>query len=401
MNGVVKMKFNKGLERRGLNLRRFIESCGGNAEVAGQRIRHYMDLPENDPLHLPSDSFSLYEVALHCLKPNVDISKLAISGKLSEAVDVTQFTQITTQLISKKVMDSYNEYPKIADELVTEFSSSLITDTIPNVFLKGDLQDVAPGGHYQHTGDEEEYYVTIGHQKRGMILDITEESVRFDQTGMVMMKAQGIGERMALDREKRVIYYIMDTTVNNVNYYCYYPSGTREAIWANADTTDNNHYYDNLITDALADYTDIKAAMDLLGLMADNNHDPIVVQPSILLVPQSLSLTAWRLINNEWLFGHSFSYQERNPYQNAFKVLSSSLIDKTGVTNATTNWWLGDFKRQFAEKVVIPMEVKSRKLADNNEDAWDRDIVASFKCRYDSIVGALDYRRVIKSSGTA
>jgi len=36
---------------------------------------------------------------------------------------------------------------------------------------------------------------------------------------------------------------------------------------------------------------------------------------------------------------------------------------------------------------------------DNNEDAWRRDIVASFKVRYDSQVRAVDYVYVGKSTG--
>ena len=110
-------------------------------------------------------------------------------------------------------------------------------------------------------------------------------------------------------------------------------------------------------------------------------------------LPVTLEITAIRIINNEVLAGGTNN--ERNPMANKFKILSHPLLDD----QSTTAWYLGDFKKNFREKVIIPPQVLTRRMGDNNEDAWRKDIVASVKVRYDSQVGAVDYRYVGKSTG--
>ena len=385
--------------KRQLNVKNLIRDCGNNADIAAQKIETWLSLPKNDPKHLKPEDFSIYQIAEACKKKEYADQVLFTMPEdmLSEAVQVSQFSTITGTLLSKKMKDAWDNQPGIVDDLYTPFPSNLQTDTIPQVWLESNIAEVKPGMPYPHSADAAEDYVTVGHEKRGEILDITEEAIRFDQTGLLMKRAEAFGMQAKLDREKRGVYTFMDITVNGVNYYAYYYKGTREAVWADADTTTNGHYYDNKITDVLTDYTDIAAAEKLLNLMGDNNQDPIVVTPTTLVVPVTLKTKAWRLINNEFLPGGT--NEERNPYANNFKVLSSPLIDNSGDTNATTNWWLGEFKKMFVEKIVIPLEIKRRTKTTDNEEAWNSDIVASYKIRYDSKFAAVDYRYGVKSTG--
>jgi hypothetical protein len=361
-----------------LNWKSFMEACGGKVDVAAKRLEKYLGLPENDPMRL-----------------SVDDKGLSIRG-LHEAVDPTQFATLVGVLLSKKIMDAYEAAPKILDQLVTPFTSTLETDRIPGAYVKGTLDTLRPGEPYPHTGDIGEKYVTVTGEKRGEILDITEEAVTFDQTGLVMLRAAQFGERAAMDREQRGLYTILDLTVSGTNYYAWYPSGTRSALWANAGGAGHAHEYDNLVVDTLEDWTDINAADNLLGLMKDDNGDAINVVPKILLVPRALQTTGRRIINNTVLPGAA--NVEQNPWANAVTVLSTSLIDGCGDGNAATMWYWGDFKKQFVEKVVYALQVLSR-TDKNNEDSWGRDIVASYKVRHFTQVGAVDYRYVVKSTG--
>ena len=227
-------------------------------------------------------------------------------------------------------------------------------------------------------------------------MDITKEAIKFDQTGMVMMQAARMGERLKRDREKECLYTIQEATVNGKTYSAYYPSGTQTALYQNADNT--RHEYDNLITDGLADYTDLDAAEALFGLMKDDAGDPITIVPTILLVPTGLKPTANRLINSAQMPNTSAStigFNQENDYFKRFKVLSSSYL--TGVD--ANDWFLGDFKRQFLEKIVFPLQVLTRS-DEKNEAAWERDVVAQYKVRRASTFGAVDYRYVVKSSVT-
>jgi hypothetical protein len=320
--------------------------------------------------------------------------------RFCEAVDVTQFPVLTSTLIEKKVIDAFNAFPKIGDQLVTPFQSKLQVSKIPGADLSSNLRDVEPGMPYHHDADIAEKYVQIEGKKRGDILDITEEAIMFDQTGLVMREAARFGEQAAIDREKKILYTIQDATVNNVNYYAYYPSGTRVAIYSG--TVAVTHPYSNLIDHRLQHWTDLDAAKTQFTTMRDARGEPIFVMPQILLVPKALETIAERLIMNALLpaarIGQTVpgdSPMEANPFANKYKVLSSPYLDIV----STAYWYLGDFKKQFLEKVVYPIQVLTRKDT-KNDYAWERDIVAQYKIRYYTQPGAVDYKYVVKSRGT-
>lgn len=381
-------------QNKGLNIKRFIETCG-SAEGAATELRTILEDEKDGPIIM--NEFSLRECAEQLKRPGFETATLR-HGHVSEAVQVSQFSIIVGELISKKVMDSYEAYPKILDKLVAPFPSKLQTDKIPGTYVSGTMEDILPGQNYPHSGDIKDKYVQIDGKKRGMILDISEEAVMFDQTGTILYQAGKFGELAAIDREKRGLYTIMDISVGGVNFYCWYPSGTRTAIWANAGGAGDAHEYDNLVVDVLADYTDLDAANLLLGTMRDENGNNILVPATQLLVPRTLQTTATRLIKNSFLPG---AYNnERNPYADAVEVLHSPIIDGCGDTYAATNWWWGDFKRQFVNKVVYPLQTLRRRMSDNHDPAFEQDILAQYKVREYSQVGAVDYRYVVKSIGT-
>ena len=317
-----------------------------------------------------------------------------------EAVDVTQFTIITATLIEKRVMDAFNAFPKIGDKLVTPFQSKLELSRIPGADLKSNMRDVEPGMPYHHDADIEEKYVTIEGKKRGDILDITEEAIMFDQTGLVMREASMFGERAAVDREKKIMYNIQDVTVNNVNYFSYRPSGTRVALYSG--TVAVTHPYSNLHDHRLQHWTDLDSAKTMFTVMRDAQGEPIFVQPKILLVPLALETVAERLIKNVLMpavrLGNEVpgdSPNEANPFANKYTVLASPYLDIV----STAHWYLGDFKKQFLEKVVYPIQVLTRRDT-KNDYAWERDIVAQYKIRYYTEPGAVDYKYVVKSRAT-
>jgi len=378
-------------QNMGLNVRRLIEHTG-SAEGAGEAIRDILYEDKSPEAKRVMTEFSLRECAEQLRNEGFENIPLR-AGHLAEAVDTTAFSVITSELISKKVMDTYNDTPKILDLLTTPFDSNLLVDRIPGTYLTGSLDEVAEGMPYNQDADIKDKYVQIDGAKRGKILNITEEAVLFDQTGTIMLRAGGLGRLGAIDRDRRGLYTIMDISVGGTNYYCWYPANSRTAIWANAGGAGHAHEYDNLIVDVLADYTDIDAANLILGTMKDDNGDNISVPATILLVPRALEVTAKRLILNSSMPGGANS-NEINPFYNSVQVVPSPIIDGCGDANATTNWWWGDFKSQFVEKRVYPMQV----LRDSSL-MFDQDIVARFKVREYSQVGAVDYRYVVKSTG--
>jgi len=313
--------------------------------------------------------------------------------EIYEAVHPSAFPLVTGKLLSKKMIDAYNAAPTIGDQLVETFTSKLEIDRIPGFSTGGAIEQVEPGGPYQHTGVIEEKWVQITGHKYGKILDITEETLMFDQTGQIIRRAAQIGKDAAVYREKMIMNTIQDIS----GYYAWYvgsadaSSVTRVALYSTSTTAP--HRTSNQITNALVNHTDVNAALLLLALMTDENGDPIAVDPKILLVPVALDMVANSIYKSSVIIGGANA--QPNPFAGRFKVLSSPYLD----AQSSTAWYLGNFKSMFLWKEVIPLQVLTRR-DDKNDMAWENDIKAQFKIRFYGDCKATDYCHVVKSTGT-
>jgi len=313
--------------------------------------------------------------------------------EIFEAVHPSAFPLITGKLLSKKVLDAYKDAPVIGDQLVETMTSKLMVDRIPGLSTGGAIEKVEPGGPYQHTGYIEEKWVQIVGDKYGKILDITEEALMFDQTGMILRRAGQIGHDAAVYREKMILNTVQDIT----GYKAWYvgsadaESVTQTNLYSTSTTAP--HRTVNLITNALVNHTDINAAVLLFGKMVDEKNDPIVVTPRILLVPLALLMVAEQIYKSSVIIGGANA--QPNPYAGKFPPIASPYLD----AQSATTWYIGDFKHQFVWKEVIPLQVLTRN--DNENDmAWERDIKAQYKIRFYGDCKATDYCYVVKSDGS-
>ena len=345
------------LGRKGVSIKDLFESLG--AEGLAMKIAELMEAKEGAKPELRPDDFSIREIY--------------------EAVDQTAFPTLTGLLISKKIMDSYLAAPTVGDKLVTSFPSSLETDRVGGFGLKATMRKVKAGMPYTKDADIEENWVTIAGDKYGTILDITEEAIRYDQTGSILVEAGKIGLAAAAFKEKHILYTIQDQT----GYKAYYPKGVQTALYSGGHA--------NTLADVLVDHTDVNAARLLLAAMTDVNGDPIISEAKNILVPIALEMTGASIYKSAVLIGGA--NQQPNPYVGMFAPISSPYLDAV----SASHWYFGDFKRQFLWKEIIPLQVLTRKSNDN-EDSWNRDITASYKVRYAGECGAQDYRYVIYSS---
>ena len=313
--------------------------------------------------------------------------------EIYEAVHPTAFPLVTGKLLSNKIMAAYTDAPTVGDQLVQVMPSKLMVDRIPGFSTGGAIEVVAAGGPYQHTGIIEEKWVQMTGQKYGKILDITEETLMFDQTGQILMRAGRIGRDAAIYREKLILNTIQDLA----GYYAWYvgssdaESVTRTALYSTSTTAP--HRTSNLITNALVNHTDINAAVLLFALMTDEKGDPIVTgNEKILLIPHALQMVAQSIFNSTVLIGAANA--QPNPFAGNFRPVASPYLD----AQSSIIWYLGDFKSQFVWKEVIPLQVLTRSDSENDM-AWERDIKAQFKIRFYGDCKALDYNNVVKSTG--
>ncbi|MBS3741523.1 MAG: hypothetical protein KGY74_05330 [Candidatus Cloacimonetes bacterium] len=347
-------------------LKKLIENAGSNDILRAQNFNKKInDLVENNKLN------------------RSDIS----IRDLDEAVNTTIFSIIMGNLLSKEFFATFEKESGIGLELISKLPSNLKTDEIPGVFTESSIKEVTEGEGYHHTGMIKERYVKVGAVKYGEILDITEESIRNDQTGLILLEARNYGETLAQHLEEHIMKVIQDATS------AWYPSGTQTTLYSN--TASGAHFKDNLITNALEDYTDLDAAKILIGKMtvSANNDSPINVRPNVLLVPLALETKAQRLIGSSSLPGAA--NDEANPYKNRYDVKSSVYLD----SQSATAWYLGNFKKQYVYKEVIPPQLLVRN-DEKNPAAWERDVKYQFKIRYKGKAAARDFRAVVKSDGS-
>lgn len=317
-----------------------------------------------------------------------------IETPLREAVSTGAFATATGQLIATSVIDGYQSIGGIADRLVSPMQSSMRGERIVGFTHLQAPKEVAEGMPYEdsHFGDK---YVGSRETKRGRLLGITEESIVFDQTGQILGRARSLGEVARQERERRIVRAVIDADSAEVVYA---PSGSGTQLYASGNS--------NLATGigALSDWTDIQEVLTYhaLNITDDRETDdnmgpqPIMWSPNIVLTAQEIAGTAARLVNATQFGGGSSDTISGNPLNQltpGLAALSSPFID--GATDGdqwddASDWFLGDFRRQFKEKIVWPLQT----VRIRGDEI--RDLIAGFKVRSYSDVIAVDHRYVIK-----
>ena len=134
-------------------IRELRNACGGDAQAMASFIEARMALDPKDPKHLGPDNFSIREIA-EGLGGNVQ--PFSTEPVFAEATTASQFSTIVGTLLSTKVMEAYEPFTAIVDQLITQFSSTQETDKVPGGYIEGTLEDVGEGAEYPHTADIKE-----------------------------------------------------------------------------------------------------------------------------------------------------------------------------------------------------------------------------------------------------
>ena len=231
---------------------------------------------------------------------------------------------------------------------------------------------------YGETGYGEKY-VTATNYKYGRLISVTEETIQFDQTGQILMRAKKIGEKAALKQEQLIIEGIIDK-----NSTVYKPNNTATALYSTTRT------YPNATATAFgeAGLEDIEI---LIGNMKDDNGDPIFVNDATmnLLVPKEVKVEAWQLMNSTNT--PESAENAKNYFNGKYKPLTSPFLTDSA------DYWLGDFAQDFWWLEVYPLQLMTRNMKDTDE-GFKRDIIAQYKTRFFGAIMAVDYRHSYQGS---
>ncbi len=371
---------------------------------------------------LAPEDFSLRQLWEACVGPTaqtlptlaarqrVYVTELDQLGEhLSEAdLGINLFQTVTGAVVARRVMDAYDQSSgMIGDQLVTIERSSIRNERIAGFTALQGPQEVKEGMPYEEASFGDKYVSTV-ESKKGRLLSITEEAVHFDQTNELLRRAARLGEATRMEREKTIVRGVTDADYNaTAGTGVYRPTGTLTELYKDDATLLNVIGPSNPVTGfnaalPLDDWTSLSSPLQYHAVyVKDDRHtpeagEPIAWQPRILFVPKTLELRALQIVNATLVpanaAGSAFG---GNPLRGAFTVLASPFLDQV----STSNWYLGDFPRQFIWKEIWPVQV-FRQTAQEG-DGFDRDCVARFKVRYFGGINALDHRFVLKMIGSA
>jgi hypothetical protein len=315
---------------------------------------------------------------------------------IREAVTTSAFPSAVGQLISAKVIDGYDMPAAIGDELVTVVPSKLRGERMVGFTSLQGPKIVEEGEPYQDSTFREKY-VTTTETKRGRLLSITEEAVFFDQTGQMLLRAASLGGQLRANREKRIIRAVADVASTE---RIYRPQGVATQLYS----AGNN----SLLSTAtpLVDWTDIQEALAFYALNQRDDRepddsgsaDPIIWMPSFILTAQELAGNAARIVNNVLDRQNNIdSPTMAKMLVPGLRAVASPFLDAAQGADQwddASDWLIGDFKRQFIYKEIWPLQT-FRAPAQNDED-FERDIVARYKVREYGDVQATDHRLVLK-----
>ena len=395
---------------QGTSLKRLIESHGATGFY--QKVCELLNEKQVSP-----DEFSYYELADACgvlahlrtLRERDPGS--AVTQLLSEAnpgVGTNLFQVVTGELIGRKVIEGYEDDAGfIGDKLVMVLPSQLRNTKIAGFRALAGPTEVHEGHPYEESTFEEKY-VTTQESKQGRILSISEELIAFDQTGEINRRAMALGYYLRQERERTIVRAVTDADAGS-GKFVFRPSGVGEALYATNGSNRNWVGVGNTTSpdfDAavpLVDWTDVEEVLQYRATQVkddriDGDGRPIVVPARQVLVPEALRGTARSIVHATEITVTTADGEMRlaNPIHGMVEVLSSPFIDEQGGA-ALSDWYLGDFRRQFVWTEIWPVQTYLQRS--DSESAFERDVVLRVKARYYGGISAVDTLFVTKVDG--
>lgn len=365
---------------------------GAQTEVEmRERASHIVDAIKTK--ELPLADLSIRDVAeatlgaagMRALAKNSTESGLIIDS-MREAVapvNLSLFSNITGQMIYQGIYEAYSAPEYIGEQLVTMESSREDNTRVPGIApIDDDALEVEEGAEYPDVKFGEDYIDVPQSKKRGLKIGVTREAVFFDRTGQVLEQARTVGDRLALNREKR----ILRTVLGIDNTFKRKGAARNTYVTAAEDAADPRK---NEVEQELTDYKSIDTIMAMFAAMKDDRKtgEPIVVNPKIMLVNDALQYTARDIlrateVNINPGVTSGISTKMANPYNGQAVMVASpwvrALLVAAGISvaNAAKYWYMGDFKKAFRYRTLFPLQVIA---AQNDKDSFDRDVIAQFR----------------------
>lgn len=303
----------------------------------------------------------------------------------AELVDTSMFANIIGQVVYSSTLSGFNMPGLIGDQLCEVIQTQFSGERIPGVGRVGDDLDIVNEGQpYPNAVMGEEYIDTPETIKRGLILNVTREAIYFDRTGVLLSEANKLGQRVAVNREKR----ILDVVTGIVTIF------RRNGASAVATYDSVN----SVTSNAFADWTSVDAAQQKFNTMTDPiTGEPIAIDAIQVLVPKALETIGKRVQNATMTrqgtaSGANQTYVNGTSLQNAFELVTGQYVRQR--TSSDSTWFAGDFKKAFVYMQNWPLQVTQS--SEDSEVGFTRDIVLRLKASERGAAGVRERLYAVK-----
>ncbi|WP_437187850.1 hypothetical protein SH668x_001261 [Planctomicrobium sp. SH668] len=308
------------------------------------------------------------------------------------AVNLTAFQFLTGNMIYQAFKDKWDSPEFIGDQLMDTMKTNLAEEDIPGVGNIGNQsEEIGPGEEFPVAAMNEEVIHMPRVKKTGVRIELTQEIVAYDRSGLVLRQAASVAEGLRLSKEQRQL----DVVCGLVNNYI------RNDVASNTYQTSGS-YVNFKTSNPLTDWTSINKAEQLFNEMVDpNTGDIVMTNANAILVPMALHAQALMILNSTQVSTYTgtnsaISAAVRTDAPNFMKrydVLTSPLVKQR--TTSDTTWFMGNFKRAFLYREVRPLSVDPMPIGD---EAWKRDLVAGWRASEWGVAGVYEPRHAEKNA---
>ncbi len=300
-----------------------------------------------------------------------------------ENADFTEFSKLIPKRSTVKRWEILRGLGKIGDE----------------------AQVVGEGKQYPEATVSPDWIQTPEVKKRGFVVSVTKEMMKFDETGVLQERLHGQAESMGINNEKRACACIADAGESVANgFYRYIWQGTKYATYQTSTPWDNV-----AASNTLTDFSDLDVARQtFLALTDPQTGEYLNTVVKDIIVPYELAMTAVFALTNGNLqqatggyptSGNPVRSESPNPIYTVLgpiRLLGASNPYFRAASGSASNWFMGDIAGAFEYLEVEPMTVKTQ--GEDSESAFNADIVMRVKVSEWGTYFTKQPRKMVKST---
>jgi len=295
--------------------------------------------------------------------------------QMEGAFSTQSFTGLLNNVANKVLLKAYQSVTSALDQIsssqsVPDFkqmqSYSLTAD--------GQFTEVGPDGELKNISLQDTQYTNQA-QTQGAIIALTREVMINDDLGAFMRIPEILGRQAALAKERAGFTVLLNNTGSFFSSaHANTLSGAGTALQISA------------LTAAVAQFEN----------QTDENGDPIVIVPNILLVPPALKVVAQQLFNETRVNETTTTNKPKpanNPHAGLYRPVSSPFLSNTTFNSnaTTTGWYLFGNPQDIAALQIVYLQGKRTPTIERGEVSFDKLGVA-FRGYFDFGVAFQDYR---------